>query len=689
MNTRFCITNNIINKLTNGSISDINDVIGNTESGIHVFVNDIYENCLVVVNDTVLMKQEYVSLNNVDIFEENYGLYYGTTKDTEDIYFSSDTFGKILSSGQTITGDQVPSNINDIEYNSDYDELYCATPDGLWMYEFSYKEGTLVNQDNVNLIDLTDLIQIEYCGDYIYVLNSTGETKWYNISTLEGNNIIESGYTFGVANSIELDSTNDLLYSDLSDYIHVFDTVTLAEKVVITGMTSLSLYNGYDGFDINKENNFVVLYGDWGFWRYDISTGLGTWINSGTTSITGQLLPDNDIDELLTAGDYICCRLGDDLWIYNISTNTGTLRSNCSSIKYIDSTELIYNYLINSEYNYYRLTLSTLSNSYLDFFSSDFAVNKVNDRYYFSVFDTYYYLQVYGNGFNTITTLNSTSTGYTCENPENMIPSLNIISTSDKVFIANSQIQIIEFNYGSTNQYNPDFIIAKNYVDTLNEITNFYGFDKATTYHHIDSDGVYKKYYMTGTTQTPFLLQISRPGMIRTKKESFEITPIEGPEKNILNYQRPGEEIEEGDIIDEPLGRSIELNEEYREDTAIQHGESPEFVNRIFRYNANYEPIFKNIAIFNKIDYDESNNYTIYDRNYRFEDDYTNFATISELIYSKVNEVEGNVLKLKDEYNEKSIYPMVDEFGYGFTKRFIFKSNWDSDFFIRTTKNIE
>jgi hypothetical protein len=55
------------------------------------------------------------------------------------------------------------------------------------------------------------------------------------------------------------------------------------------------------------------------------------------------------------------------------------------------------------------------------------------------------------------------------------------------------------------------------------------------------------------------------------------------------------------------------------------------------------------------------------------------FGLIRQRVINKVN-LNNNFLKLKDSDSEKSIYPMVDEFGYALIDQFIFKSNWDSNF---------
>jgi hypothetical protein len=77
-----------------------------------------------------------------------------------------------------------------------------------------------------------------------------------------------------------------------------------------------------------------------------------------------------------------------------------------------------------------------------------------------------------------------------------------------------------------------------------------------------------------------------------------------------------------------------------------------------------------------------------FDRNYKFDTELNNFGIIEEMIYSKINEKE-NVLKIKNTEEDRSIYPMIDEYGYSYNDRFIFKSSWDNDFYTRTKNEIE
>jgi len=76
-----------------------------------------------------------------------------------------------------------------------------------------------------------------------------------------------------------------------------------------------------------------------------------------------------------------------------------------------------------------------------------------------------------------------------------------------------------------------------------------------------------------------------------------------------------------------------------------------------------------------------------FDKNLRFDTDLKNFGMISELQCSKINEV-SNILKMRNTGGEVANYPMIDEFGLQYSERFIFKSPFDSDYYIRTKTNI-
>lgn len=69
--------------------------------------------------------------------------------------------------------------------------------------------------------------------------------------------------------------------------------------------------------------------------------------------------------------------------------------------------------------------------------------------------------------------------------------------------------------------------------------------------------------------------------------------------------------------------------------------------------------------------------------NYKFDTDLTKFGMMIERKVRKVNR-KGSVLKLRATNDEKSIYPMIDEFGYTFMDFFIFRSTWDQGYHFET-----
>jgi hypothetical protein len=69
--------------------------------------------------------------------------------------------------------------------------------------------------------------------------------------------------------------------------------------------------------------------------------------------------------------------------------------------------------------------------------------------------------------------------------------------------------------------------------------------------------------------------------------------------------------------------------------------------------------------------------------NYSFDTDLTAFGVVKERKFRKINRIQS-VLKLKDDKDIKSIYPMLDEFGYSVTDFFIFKSTWDYEYHLET-----
>lgn len=70
-----------------------------------------------------------------------------------------------------------------------------------------------------------------------------------------------------------------------------------------------------------------------------------------------------------------------------------------------------------------------------------------------------------------------------------------------------------------------------------------------------------------------------------------------------------------------------------------------------------------------------------FDNNYKFDTALNDFGRVDEIIYSKVNEKTNPLSNTREIFH---IYPTIDNFGYAVSDRFIFKSSWDKEYFIKT-----
>jgi hypothetical protein len=241
--------------------------------------------------------------------------------------------------------------------------------------------------------------------------------------------------------------------------------------------------------------------------------------------------------------------------------------------------------------------------------------------------------------------------------------------------------------------YNPALISAANFIDAFDDMNSISEFDSGITFYYLNSAGQFGStgpinIYSTNSMinipgwnqlYPPFILTINDPELLATKKISYSKDSIKGPTTNIYDKYKTfydSDSKQKSNIV-EPLARKMELN-------VIQDnlGDS-----QIYRYNGVYEPIFKDVPLFNNIFLYKSGNTAAYiPSNSKFDTSFKNFGSIEELIFSKVNPIESP-LKLKDTDKDISIYPMVDEYGYQYLNRFIFNSNWDKDFYIMTNKD--
>ena len=253
-------------------------------------------------------------------------------------------------------------------------------------------------------------------------------------------------------------------------------------------------------------------------------------------------------------------------------------------------------------------------------------------------------------------------------------------------------------------QYEPSLITAANIFDAFDNVNTISEFDSGITYYYLNSTGEFGStgpinIFNSGNSMTtistwgkdlpPFILVINDPETLETKKQSYIKGAIDGPSTNIYDkYETYYDSSQKQKYnVSEPLARYMDLNIQENNLNTVYASNSVSTNNEIFRYNGAYEPIFSNIPIFNNT-YLYLSGATIkyIDSNYKFDTTFENFGIVEELFYSKVNP-DISPLKLKNTDKDKSIYPMVDEYGYQFSSRFIFNSSWDKDFYVITNSD--
>jgi hypothetical protein len=224
-------------------------------------------------------------------------------------------------------------------------------------------------------------------------------------------------------------------------------------------------------------------------------------------------------------------------------------------------------------------------------------------------------------------------------------------------------------------------ISASNVINSINDITNKFEFTDYVTYVIIDENNKITKHnFKYNIKNLPCLLEVDFPDEFNIKINSLTKKLIEKPQK-----LKPILSLSNGTIknIDElnwynNLPIAVEIIENKFEPRVFENfSGNKNFVNnQIFRHSGNYMPTFYDIQLFYKGMDDTSDNG-------KFDTTLTEFGIMKERKIRKINRT-GSILKLKDDKDYKSIYPMLDEYGYTFRDFFIFSSTWDLQYHWET-----
>ena len=225
-------------------------------------------------------------------------------------------------------------------------------------------------------------------------------------------------------------------------------------------------------------------------------------------------------------------------------------------------------------------------------------------------------------------------------------------------------------------------LTAFNIINSVNNITLKNGFTDYLTYIIIDEDdNVTRHNYEDNLSSLPYLMRCNLPDEFFIKVNSLDKDPIENPKKLRANRVLKDGKISSISQLNYynnlPMSVSIKENKYPPKVFENYHGNKNIVSNSILRFSGFYMPLFYDIQIF------EKDSEFRYSGNYKFDTSLTDFGMMKERKISKINR-KGSVLKLKDEEDIKSIYPMLDEFGYSVKDFFIFSSTWDYKYHVET-----
>ena len=231
-------------------------------------------------------------------------------------------------------------------------------------------------------------------------------------------------------------------------------------------------------------------------------------------------------------------------------------------------------------------------------------------------------------------------------------------------------------------------LTANNFMNAINEFSNRYDFSDYIKYVIINEDNsinIYDFNNLNSVGNLPVLLTCEEPDQFLSRSESLNVEAVTIPNSQLksnkfLNNANITSLDELNYYAQEHIATSITKKTSDPKLMANFSGMQNNIYNVMWRHSGPYSPILKKIDLFRP---------TIPNTpigNYKFDTELTNFGVIKERIVTKVNKDE-NILKLKNNKNLRSIYPMLDEYGYHHTDFFIFKSSWDMEYHIECIIN--
>lgn len=218
-------------------------------------------------------------------------------------------------------------------------------------------------------------------------------------------------------------------------------------------------------------------------------------------------------------------------------------------------------------------------------------------------------------------------------------------------------------------------LTASNFVRSINDISKKYDFINYLKYTIIDEFGNIDNYDYNNIESLPYIISCETPTGIIMRKDSLIKSPIDYNFNT--DFRLSNKKIDKISKLNwynnAPIAYTISENKTFNQDSQYL---------QIHRFGGYYMPIFYDIELFDKNkDFKKMGNYL-------FDTKLSDFGLMKERKNRKVNR-NGSILKLRNSKNIKSIFPMIDEYGYNFEDFLIFRSTWDLNYHVETVENKE
>lgn len=318
----------------------------------------------------------------------------------------------------------------------------------------------------------------------------------------------------------------------------------------------------------------------------------------------------------------------------------------------------------------WKQTYSFIPDTDFEYTNVDNSIIYMNNRYYKCTSSP---KRVVGN----LATLDNGIIIYINEKYKNILININISDNTYPDIIGDAGVVRDEL-------YNSLYskLTAANFIKAVNDITNKYEFTDYVKYVITDSSGGTKRYDRSNIIDLPYIIKCEEPDILNVKIDSLKKSPISSPIKSTRS-------LDNGKIINIaqlnyynniPIGANVIENKDSIPVFDISHGNKNVVNSTMYRYSGYYMPLFYDIQLF-----DNDGEFSV-TGNYRFNVSLTNFGIVKERKIRKVNR-RGSILKLDNFPDEKSIFPMLDEFGYTTYDFFMFSSTWDDKYYLENSIN--